>query len=183
MTSAYPIFKVVAISNIILDTCIGDAENIERKYPVIVREFSIRTGSGGLGRHTGGDGCVREIEFTRELDVAILSERRSIPPYGMRGGSPGQTGRNFWLRKEDDGTVTTIALGGKNECPMKPGDRIRIGKTVPILLRVVLINIPKKLPAGVDTVFLDLRKRRRVNCMGRSTVLLLRQERMEVFHR
>ncbi len=130
MTSAYPIFKVVAISNIILDTCIGDAENIERKYPVIVREFSIRTGSGGLGRHTGGDGCVREIEFTRELDVAILSERRSIPPYGMRGGSPGQTGRNFWLRKEDDGTVTTIALGGKNECPMKPGDRIRIGKTV-----------------------------------------------------
>lgn len=108
------------------NTCIGDAENIERKYPVIVREFSIRTGSGGLGRHTGGDGCVREIEFTRELDVAILSERRSIPPYGMRGGSPGQTGRNFWLRKEDDGTVTTIALGGKNECPMKPGDRIRI---------------------------------------------------------
>ncbi|KAK0236133.1 Hydantoinase B/oxoprolinase-domain-containing protein [Armillaria nabsnona] len=108
------------------NTCIGDAENIERKYPVIVREFSIRTGSGGLGRHTGGDGCVREIEFTRELDVAILSERRSIPPYGMRGGSPGQTGRNFWLRKEDDGTVTTIALGGKNECPMKPGDSIRI---------------------------------------------------------
>ncbi|KAK0194003.1 Hydantoinase B/oxoprolinase-domain-containing protein [Armillaria mellea] len=108
------------------NTCIGDAENIERKYPVIVREFSIRTGSGGLGRHTGGDGCVREIEFTRELDVAILSERRSISPYGMRGGSPAQTGRNFWLRKEDDGTVTTIALGGKNECPMKPGDRIRI---------------------------------------------------------
>ncbi|KAG7451405.1 uncharacterized protein BT62DRAFT_927107 [Guyanagaster necrorhizus] len=108
------------------NTCIGDAENIERKYPVIVREFSIRAESGGLGRHTGGDGCVREIEFTRELDVAILSERRSIPPYGMRGGSHGQTGRNFWLRREADGTITTIALGGKNECPMKPGDRIRI---------------------------------------------------------
>ncbi|KAK0469551.1 Hydantoinase B/oxoprolinase-domain-containing protein [Desarmillaria tabescens] len=108
------------------NTCIGDPENIERKYPVIVREFSIRTGSGGFGRHSGGDGCVREIEFTRELDVAILSERRSIAPYGMRGGSPGQTGQNFWLRREADGSVTTIALGGKNECPMKPGDRIRI---------------------------------------------------------
>ncbi|KAK0457672.1 Hydantoinase B/oxoprolinase-domain-containing protein [Desarmillaria tabescens] len=108
------------------DTCIGDAEQIERKYPVIVREFSIRTGSGGAGRHPGGDGCVREIEFTRDLDVAILSERRAIPPYGMRGGSPGERGRNFWLRKEADGSVTTIALGGKNECPMKAGDRIRI---------------------------------------------------------
>ncbi|SJL03555.1 related to 5-oxo-L-prolinase [Armillaria ostoyae] len=108
------------------NTCIGDAEQIERKYPVIVREFSIRTGSGGAGRHPGGDGCVREIEFTRDLDVAILSERRAIPPYGMRGGLPGERGRNFWLRKEADGSVTKIALGGKNECPMKAGDRIRI---------------------------------------------------------
>lgn len=56
------------------NTYIGDAEQIERKYPVIVREFSIRTGSGDAGRHPGGDGCVREIEFTRDLEVAILSE-------------------------------------------------------------------------------------------------------------
>ncbi|KAK0432871.1 Hydantoinase B/oxoprolinase-domain-containing protein [Armillaria borealis] len=104
----------------VADTCIGNAEQIERKYPVIVREFSIRTGSGGAGRHPG------EIEFTRDLDVAILSERRAIPPYGMRGGSPGERGRNFWLRKEADGSVTKIALGGKNECPMKAGDRTRI---------------------------------------------------------
>ncbi|KIY42931.1 hypothetical protein FISHEDRAFT_68253 [Fistulina hepatica ATCC 64428] len=108
------------------NTCIGDAEHIERKYPVVVREFGIRTGSGGAGRHPGGDGCVRELEFTRSLEVSILSERRVIPPYGMHGGSPGKVGHNWWFRKEADGTYTKIYLGGKNECPMGPGDRIRI---------------------------------------------------------
>lgn len=106
----------------------GDAELVERRYPIIIHEFSIRTGSGGNGRHPGGDGVVREIDFTRDLDVAILSERRVIPPYGMRGGEPGKCGQNWWLQKLDDGTFNKIYLGGKNEAPMKAGDRIRIGE-------------------------------------------------------
>ncbi|GAW00676.1 hydantoinase B oxoprolinase [Lentinula edodes] len=108
------------------NTRMGDAEHVERRYPVIIHEFSIRTGSGGAGLHSGGDGCVREIEFTRDLDVSILSERRVIPPYGMRGGEPGKCGRNWWLQKLDDGMYNKIYLGGKNEAPMKAGDRIRI---------------------------------------------------------
>ncbi|KAJ3854352.1 Hydantoinase B/oxoprolinase-domain-containing protein [Lentinula lateritia] len=108
------------------NTRMGDAEHVERRYPVIIHEFSIRAGSGGAGLHSGGDGCVREIEFTRDLDVSILSERRVISPYGMRGGEPGKCGRNWWLQKLDDGTYHKIYLGGKNEAPMKAGDRIRI---------------------------------------------------------
>ncbi|KIK64089.1 hypothetical protein GYMLUDRAFT_40325 [Collybiopsis luxurians FD-317 M1] len=108
------------------NTRMGDAEHVERRYPVIIHEFSIRSNSGGAGRHPGGDGCIREIEFTRDLDVAILSERRVIPPYGMKGGEPGKCGRNWWLQKLDDGTFNKIYLGGKNEALMKAGDRIRI---------------------------------------------------------
>ncbi|KAJ4490584.1 Hydantoinase B/oxoprolinase-domain-containing protein [Lentinula aciculospora] len=108
------------------NTRMGDAEHVERRYPVIIHEFGIRAESGGSGRHPGGDGCVREVEFTRDLDVSILSERRVIPPYGMRGGQSGKCGRNWWLQKLDDGTYNKIYLGGKNEAPMKAGDRIRI---------------------------------------------------------
>ncbi|KAJ3755736.1 Hydantoinase B/oxoprolinase-domain-containing protein [Lentinula raphanica] len=108
------------------NTRMGDAEHVERRYPVIIREFSIRSGSGGAGRHPGGDGCVREIEFTRDLEVSILSERRVISPYGMRGGEPGRRGRNVWLQSLGDGLYNEIYLGGKNEAPMKTGDRIRI---------------------------------------------------------
>jgi hypothetical protein len=66
---------------------IGDVEVIERQYPVIIHQFSRRYGSGGKGRFRGGDGCVRDIEFTRKVNVAILSQRRSVAPYGMCGGS------------------------------------------------------------------------------------------------
>lgn len=96
-------------------------------YPVIIREFSRRHGSGGAGRYTGGDGCVRDIEFTTELDVSILSQRRVVPPYGMAGGEPGACGVNHWYRKvEGDGEAkyTVINLGGSNQCVMRAGDRI-----------------------------------------------------------
>ncbi|KAF5391087.1 hypothetical protein D9757_003135 [Collybiopsis confluens] len=108
------------------NTRMGDTEHVERRYPVIVHEFSIRDNSGGAGRHPGGDGCIREIEFTRDLEVAILSERRAIPPYGMKGGEPGKRGRNWWLQAMEDGTFNTIYIGGKSEVLMKAGDRIRI---------------------------------------------------------
>lgn len=71
----------------------------ERIYPVIIHQFARRHNSGGQGRHEGGDGCIREIEFTTDLDVAILSQRRVIPPYGMAGGEVGGVGSNYWLKK------------------------------------------------------------------------------------
>jgi 5-oxoprolinase (ATP-hydrolysing) len=104
------------------NTRITDAEVLERRYPVILREFSIRRGSGGAGRHHGGNGAVREIEFLQPMTAAILSERRVFAPYGLAGGEPGQRGRNLVIRA--DGRV--VSLGGKNEVPVGPGDRLRI---------------------------------------------------------
>ena len=58
----------------ITNTRIGDVEILERRYPVLVHQFGIREGSGGKGKFNGGDGVVRDIEFTEPLQVSILSE-------------------------------------------------------------------------------------------------------------
>ncbi|KAF9874575.1 5-oxoprolinase [Colletotrichum karsti] len=111
----------------VTNTRITDPEVLEKRYPVLLREFSIRKNSGGLGKRRGGDGCVRDIEFRKLMQVSILSERRVIPPYGMAGGEEGRRGVNLWIRKnESDGTVRTISLGGKATVVMNAGDRIII---------------------------------------------------------
>lgn len=104
------------------NTRITDPEILEKRYPVLLREFSIRKGSGGKGKFIGGDGLIREIEFLKTLHVAILSERRIYAPYGMKGGEDGMKGKNLLIKK--DGTETDF--GGKNEAICEPGDRIRI---------------------------------------------------------
>jgi 5-oxoprolinase (ATP-hydrolysing) len=81
------------------NTRITDAEVFERRYPVLLREFGLRRGSGGKGRHNGGDGVVRDIEFRIPVTVSILSERRVYHPYGLEGGEEGQCGLNTWVRK------------------------------------------------------------------------------------
>ncbi|RDW93933.1 uncharacterized protein DSM5745_01255 [Aspergillus mulundensis] len=109
----------------VTNTRISDPEILEQRYPVLLREFSIRQGSGGGGLNKGGDGCVRDIEFRMPLQVSILSERRVIAPYGMAGGEEGKRGVNLWMRKDaHDGTVRTISLGGKATANMNAGDRI-----------------------------------------------------------
>lgn len=111
----------------ITNTRIGDPEVFEKRYPVILHEFSIRKGSGGRGLHPGGDGCVRDIEFRMPLQVSILSERRVIAPYGMAGGEEGKRGVNIWKRiDQEDGTLRTISLGSKATVKMSAGDRIII---------------------------------------------------------
>ena len=62
----------------------------ERRYPVILREFSLRPGSGGKGKYPGGDGVVRDVEFRIPCQVSILSERRVYRPYGLHGGGDGE---------------------------------------------------------------------------------------------
>jgi 5-oxoprolinase (ATP-hydrolysing) len=104
------------------NTRITDPEILERRYPVLLREFSIRKKSGGKGQFSGGDGLVRELEFLEPLNAAILSERRVFPPYGLAGGQPGKTGQNIFIRANG----RTLNLGGKNEIRAKAGDRIRI---------------------------------------------------------
>jgi 5-oxoprolinase (ATP-hydrolysing) len=81
------------------NTRITDAEIFERRYPVILRQFGLREGSGGKGKHNGGDGVIRDIEFRIPVTVSILSERRVYHPYGLEGGGEGQCGLNTWVRK------------------------------------------------------------------------------------
>ena len=104
------------------NTRITDPEILERRYPVMLCEFSIRKNSGGSGKFKGGDGLVREVEFLEPLNAAILSERRVHRPYGLNGGESGKCGRNLFFRKDG----STLFLGGKNEIRAEAGERIRI---------------------------------------------------------
>jgi 5-oxoprolinase (ATP-hydrolysing) len=96
-----------------------DPEILERRFPVRVREFSIRRGSGGGGRQRGGDGTVRKLEFLRPLTVSLITERRGPhPPYGMVGGEPGALGRNTLVRRNG----REVALPGIIQLAVDPGD-------------------------------------------------------------
>ncbi|MFQ5653736.1 MAG: hydantoinase B/oxoprolinase family protein [Planctomycetota bacterium] len=96
-------------------------EALEHAIPVRVREATIRRGSGGNGRHRGGDGILREIELLAGAECAILSERRRHAPRGLAGGEAGATGRNLLLR----GAGETL-LGAKWQGELERGDRLRI---------------------------------------------------------
>ncbi|CCQ92057.1 5-oxoprolinase [Nitrospina gracilis 3/211] len=104
------------------NTRITDPEILEKRYPVLLWEFSIRKGSGGNGRYRGGAGLVRELEFLQPLQVTLLCERRVHAPFGLNGGDDAARGVNLLLRT--DGTEEN--LGGKNEINVNPGDRLRL---------------------------------------------------------
>ncbi|KAK8216349.1 hydantoinase [Phyllosticta capitalensis] len=108
----------------ITNTRMTDPETFEKRYPVLLHRFSIRPNSGGRGLRRGGDGCIRDIELRRPMQVSILSERRVNAPYGMAGGSEGSRGVNLWIKREDDGSMRTINLGGRATTLMQKGDRI-----------------------------------------------------------
>jgi 5-oxoprolinase (ATP-hydrolysing) len=104
------------------NTRITDPEILERRYPVLLRQFAIRKNSGGRGKFNGGDGLVREVEFLESLNAAILSERRVFAPFGLEGGQAGARGVNLFIPKHG----RKINLGAKNEIAVEPGDRFRI---------------------------------------------------------
>jgi N-methylhydantoinase B len=96
-------------------------EALEHELPVRAARYAIRKNSGGGGRHAGGDGIVREIEFLAPATITLLGERRRRPPYGLCGGGPGAPGRDVLIR---DGVETD--LPAKTTLAVHPGDRIRI---------------------------------------------------------
>ena len=93
------------------------AEALEYAYPLRVREYRLRKGSGGEGRQRGGDGVVREIETLVASRMSLLADRRKRGPYGLQGGSDGKPGKNKINHRD-------IAAKGSHE--LKAGDRIRI---------------------------------------------------------
>jgi len=95
-----------------------DPEVLEWRFPVRLESFSIRRGSGGRGLHRGGDGVDRRLRFLEPMGASILAGRRQVPPYGLAGGEPGQTGRN-WV-EHADGHRTELTERG--QVAMAAGD-------------------------------------------------------------
>ena len=107
-----------AVHTHLTNTRITDPEVLEWRFPVLVERFAIRRGSGGAGRHRGGDGIVRVIRFREAMTAGILSNHRVFPPFGMAGGEPGAIGHNRVIRADGE----EIALSGQAEIEMNPGD-------------------------------------------------------------
>ncbi|HAF42673.1 MAG TPA: 5-oxoprolinase [Sphingobium sp.] len=95
-----------------------DPEILEARFPVFLEEFSIRSDSGGAGRHRGGHGGVRRIRFLEPMTAGILANRRIVPPFGLDGGAPGAPGRN-WVERAD-GSVEP--LGSTATAELQAGD-------------------------------------------------------------
>jgi N-methylhydantoinase B len=97
------------------------AEALEYAYPLRVREYKVRKGSGGKGKHRGGDGVIREIETLVPARMSLLADRRKHGPYGLAEGGDGKPGSASIVR---DGRARRLKSKGSWE--LKAGDRVRI---------------------------------------------------------
>ncbi|KAL3859675.1 hypothetical protein ACJMK2_009883 [Sinanodonta woodiana] len=100
------------------NTRITDPEILERRYPVVLKQFHLNPGTGGRGLHRGGDGVIREYLWRKSLTLSVLTERRVFHPYGLQGGKPGAVGLNLLCYK--DGRI--VNLGGKTSVHCSAGD-------------------------------------------------------------
>jgi N-methylhydantoinase B len=98
------------------------AEALEYAYPLRVRKYSLRPGSGGEGKYQGGDGIIREIEVLADTEVTLLSDRRQHRPYGLAGGKDGAPGKAIVIR--EDGS--TQEMPSKFNIRLRKNERIRI---------------------------------------------------------
>lgn len=92
-------------------------EVLEMNYPLRLRRYALRRGSGGVGERNGGDGLVREFEFLAPAEVTLLTERRSHAPWGLAGGGAGQPGEN---------RLNGELLPGKTSFTVQVGDRLSV---------------------------------------------------------
>ena len=106
-----------AVHSHMTNTLNTPVEALEYAYPLRVRRYEIRVGSGGQGKYAGGDGIVREIELLVDSQVTLLSERRKFPPYGLLGGQPGALGKNLLFESGDE-----KLLPGKGTISLHSGD-------------------------------------------------------------
>jgi 5-oxoprolinase (ATP-hydrolysing) len=113
-----------AVHTHMTNTRITDPEVFEHRFPVRLRQFAIRTGSGGSGRHKGGDGVIREIEFLKPMTVSLLSQRRdAYRPFGLHDGSPGERGSNVW---KSAANPSGEQLPGSAQLSVSAGDILNI---------------------------------------------------------
>ncbi|RST29580.1 5-oxoprolinase [Sphingomonas ginkgonis] len=111
-----------AVQTHMTNSRLTDPEILETRMPVRLERFAIRHGSGGDGRHRGGDGVIRDIRFLEPVRANILANRRRVAPKGLAGGADALPGRNRVERA--DGRVEH--LGATASAEMLPGDRFVI---------------------------------------------------------
>ncbi|MEK9209718.1 hydantoinase B/oxoprolinase family protein [Sphingomonas sp. 2378] len=111
-----------AVHTHMTNTRITDPEILEFRYPVRLDRFAIRRGSGGEGRHRGGDGVIRAITALEPMTATLVASRRTIAPFGLAGGGDGMAGAQHVERA--DGRIE--AMRGTDQVELKPGDRIVI---------------------------------------------------------
>jgi 5-oxoprolinase (ATP-hydrolysing) len=95
-----------------------DPEVLEWRFPVRLDLYRIRRGSGGAGRHRGGDGGERRVRFLKAMTAVMLADHRRVPPFGVDGGLPGAVGRN-WVERTDG---TRQEFGATCRVEMQTGD-------------------------------------------------------------
>ena len=103
-----------AVHTHMTNTRITDPEVLELRYPIRLERFAIRHGSGGAGRHRGGDGVIRAIRALEPMTATLVSSRRTVAPFGLAGGGDGAMGRQ-WVERS----------GGKRD-PMAGHDRVEL---------------------------------------------------------
>jgi len=111
-----------AVQTHMTNSRLTDPEILEAQFPVLVTEFAIRHGSGGVGRHHGGDGVVRRLQFTRALSGALLANHRRIAPFGLEGGGAAAPGAAHIRRRAG----STESLGATARFEVAAGDELTI---------------------------------------------------------
>ena len=111
-----------AVQTHMTNSRLTDPEILETRHPVRLERFAIRRGSGGEGKHHGGDGVIRDITFLEPMRANILANRRRVPPRGIKGGGDAKPGQN-WVERAD-GSIEELTATASAD--MRPGDRFVI---------------------------------------------------------
>jgi N-methylhydantoinase B len=113
---------MAAVHTGMTNTANTPAEALETAYPLRIRRAELRRGSGGSGRHPGGDGLVREIEALTDTTLTLQTDRRAHAPWGLAGGGAGSPGRNTLVARDG----TEHPLPAKGTWPLRTGERVRV---------------------------------------------------------
>jgi N-methylhydantoinase B len=111
-----------AVQTHMTNSLLTDPEVLESRYPVRLESFTIREGSQGRGKYSGGKGVIRQVRFLISMTASILSNHRVIPPFGLHGGEGGQVGKNYVVRQDQ----TVEILDSNATVAMQSGDLLVI---------------------------------------------------------
>ena len=99
-------------------------EALERAFPMRVRRYRLREGSGGRGASIGGDGIERDVQVLESCTLSLITERRHSSPWGLAGGEPGAVGENWLLPGGDESRAER--LPDKCTVRLAAGDVVRM---------------------------------------------------------